>query len=172
MGGQEIEQLIRLLGSPAGVWPALGPAGGPVPAPRAAIPGWRRWPAPWSARARPSAPALPAGIWIRSDPCHICADPLRDQGALVCVVETVGDLWALERAGVHRGVYQVLGGTLSPLAGHRAGRPQHSRRFSTRLQAGHRARGYSRSGRHGGRGHHPALADGSVWHHIPRRRAR
>lgn len=36
---------------------------------------------------------------------------------MVCVVETVGDLWALERAGVHRGVYQVLGGTLSPLAG-------------------------------------------------------
>ncbi|MBM9401789.1 recombination protein RecR, partial [Gluconacetobacter azotocaptans] len=50
------------------------------------------------------------------DPCGICADPVRDRG-LVCVVETVGDLWALERAGVHRGVYQVLGGTLSALAG-------------------------------------------------------
>lgn len=50
------------------------------------------------------------------DPCHICMDRSRDEG-LVCVVETVGDLWALERAGVHRGVYQVLGGTLSPLSG-------------------------------------------------------
>ncbi|KXV79487.1 recombinase RecR, partial [Gluconobacter japonicus] len=50
------------------------------------------------------------------DPCHICTDAHRDRG-LVCVVETVGDLWALERAGVHRGVYQVLGGTLSALAG-------------------------------------------------------
>ena len=43
-------------------------------------------------------------------------DPGRDQ-SLVCVVEGVGDLWALERAGVHRGLYHVLGGTLSPLAG-------------------------------------------------------
>ncbi|MBS1096411.1 recombination protein RecR [Gluconobacter sphaericus] len=50
------------------------------------------------------------------DPCHICTDERRDRG-LICVVETVGDLWALERAGVHRGVYQVLGGTLSALAG-------------------------------------------------------
>ncbi|MBR0559246.1 recombination mediator RecR [Neokomagataea anthophila] len=50
------------------------------------------------------------------DPCHLCTDPLRD-GSVVCVVETVGDLWALERATVHRGLYQVLGGTLSALAG-------------------------------------------------------
>ena len=33
------------------------------------------------------------------------------------MVEGVGDLWALERAGVHRGLYHVLGGTLSALAG-------------------------------------------------------
>ena len=50
------------------------------------------------------------------DPCHICADPNRDQ-SIICVVETVGDLWALERAGVHPGLYHVLGGTLSPLSG-------------------------------------------------------
>jgi recombination protein RecR len=50
------------------------------------------------------------------DPCTICRDEERDPG-LVCVVETVGDLWAIERAGAHRGRYHVLGGTLSPLAG-------------------------------------------------------
>ncbi len=50
------------------------------------------------------------------DPCAICADTRRDRG-LVCVVEGVGDLWALERAHVHRGLYHVLGGTLSALAG-------------------------------------------------------
>ena len=50
------------------------------------------------------------------DPCTICADPGRD-AALLCVVEGVGDLWALERAAVHTGLYHVLGGTLSALGG-------------------------------------------------------
>ncbi len=50
------------------------------------------------------------------DPCTICSDPDRD-ARVVCVVEGVGDLWALERAGVHRGLYHVLGGTLSALDG-------------------------------------------------------
>lgn len=50
------------------------------------------------------------------DPCGICADDRRDR-AVICVVETVGDLWALERAGAHRGLYHVLGGTLSAIAG-------------------------------------------------------
>ena len=50
------------------------------------------------------------------DPCAICADPRRDR-SLVCVVEGVGDLWALERAAVHGGLYHVLGGTLSALGG-------------------------------------------------------
>ena len=50
------------------------------------------------------------------DPCSICRDPRRDGSTLV-VVETVADLWALERAGVVRGRYHVLGGTLSPLDG-------------------------------------------------------
>ena len=49
-------------------------------------------------------------------PCAICRDPRRDP-ALLCVVEDVGDLWALERAGVLRTRYHVLGGTLSPLDG-------------------------------------------------------
>ena len=49
-------------------------------------------------------------------PCTICADPERDR-SMVCVVETVGDLWALERARIYRGLYHVLGGTLSALSG-------------------------------------------------------
>ncbi|GAB4145731.1 MAG: recombination mediator RecR [Sphingomonadales bacterium] len=51
-----------------------------------------------------------------NDPCHICADPRRDQG-LICVVEDVADLWALERAHAFQGVFHVLGGTLSALDG-------------------------------------------------------
>jgi recombination protein RecR len=51
-----------------------------------------------------------------AEPCSICADPERDR-SMVCVVETVGDLWALERAHVHPGLYHVLGGTLSALSG-------------------------------------------------------
>jgi recombination protein RecR len=50
------------------------------------------------------------------DPCSICADHNRDR-SIICVVEGVGDLWALERAGVHHGLYHVLGGTLSALGG-------------------------------------------------------
>ncbi len=50
-----------------------------------------------------------------SDPCAICAEPLRE--ARICVVENVADLWALERAHVYRGKYHVLGGTLSALSG-------------------------------------------------------
>ena len=49
-------------------------------------------------------------------PCGICRDPRRDRH-LVCVVEGVADLWALERAHAHQGLYHVLGGILSPLAG-------------------------------------------------------
>ena len=51
-----------------------------------------------------------------ADPCAICADPRRDP-SIVCVVEQVSDLWALERAQATRGRYHVLGGTLSPLDG-------------------------------------------------------
>lgn len=48
------------------------------------------------------------------DLCPICADPRRQTGE-ICVVETVADLWAMERAGAFRGRYHVLGGTLSAL---------------------------------------------------------
>ncbi len=50
------------------------------------------------------------------NPCSICADSSRDKGIL-CVVADVGDVWALERANVFRGVYHVLGGVLSALDG-------------------------------------------------------
>ncbi len=48
------------------------------------------------------------------DECAICRDPRRDP-SLLCVVEDVADLWALERAGIFRGRYHVLGGVLSAL---------------------------------------------------------
>ncbi len=51
-----------------------------------------------------------------SDPCHICTDPRRDRGR-ICVVEDVADLWAIERSRAFRGLYHVLGGTLSALDG-------------------------------------------------------
>jgi recombination protein RecR len=51
-----------------------------------------------------------------ASPCSICADPKRD-AALIVVVEDIGDLWALERAGVVSARYHVLGGHLSPLDG-------------------------------------------------------
>jgi recombination protein RecR len=51
-----------------------------------------------------------------SDPCAICQDPKRDAG-LVCIVEDLADLWAIERTGAYRGRYHVLGGTLSALDG-------------------------------------------------------
>ena len=50
------------------------------------------------------------------DKCSICRDPQRDQSC-ICVVEDIGDLWAMERATVYRGVYHILGGTLSALDG-------------------------------------------------------
>jgi recombination protein RecR len=50
------------------------------------------------------------------DPCAICADPARDT-SLICVVEEVGSVWAMERANAFRGRYHVLGGLLSALDG-------------------------------------------------------
>lgn len=50
------------------------------------------------------------------DPCTLCTDPKRDP-QLLCVVESVADLWALERSAAYRGQYHVLGGTLSALDG-------------------------------------------------------
>ena len=51
-----------------------------------------------------------------TDPCAVCVDPRRDP-SLICVVEDVADMWALERAMVFSGRYHVLGGALSALDG-------------------------------------------------------
>ncbi len=49
-------------------------------------------------------------------PCHVCQDPKRNP-AIICVVEDVSDLWALERTASFKGLYHVLGGTLSAIHG-------------------------------------------------------
>jgi recombination protein RecR len=115
MGGPEVEHLIALL--------ARLPGMGPRSARRAALkmlqqPETRMLPLA-SALAEAARAVRPCGLCGNldsRDPCSICADPHRD-GSIICVVEGVGDLWALERAGVHRGLYHVLGGTLSALSG-------------------------------------------------------
>ena len=56
------------------------------------------------------------GVIDEIDPCHICSDAARDVG-LICVVEDVADVWAMERARAFRGRYHVLGGTLSAIDG-------------------------------------------------------
>lgn len=50
------------------------------------------------------------------DPCLICTDPKRDHH-VICVVENVDDIWAMERTAAFSGVYHILGGTLSALDG-------------------------------------------------------
>ncbi len=56
------------------------------------------------------------GNFDTMQPCAVCQAPGRDDG-LICVVEDVPDLWALERAGAFRGRYHVLGGVLSAIDG-------------------------------------------------------
>jgi recombination protein RecR len=68
------------------------------------------------AAAEAVTPCSVCGNLDASDPCRICTHPDRDR-TLVCVVEGVADLWALERAHAHHGLYHVLGGTLSALSG-------------------------------------------------------
>ncbi len=115
VAGPEIERLIQLL--------ARLPGLGPRSARRAALHLIRK-------REELLAPLSDALVVARerivtcsscgsidtSNPCTICRDVRRDSSVLV-VVETVADLWALERAKVVNGHYHVLGGTLSPLDG-------------------------------------------------------
>ena len=115
MGGPEVEHLITLL--------AMLPGLGPRSARRAALrllqqPQSRMVPlaAALNAAARAVRSCETCGNLDSASPCRICSDPGRDRGT-ICVVEGVADLWALERARVYHGVYQVLGGTLSVLAG-------------------------------------------------------
>lgn len=56
------------------------------------------------------------GNFDSQDPCAICTDPRRDS-AIVCVVESVSDLWAMERTTAFKGRYHVTGGLLSPIDG-------------------------------------------------------
>ena len=56
------------------------------------------------------------GNYDTAETCHICTDPTRE-AQLLCVVEDVDDLWALERSRAYKGRYHVLGGTLSALTG-------------------------------------------------------
>jgi len=65
------------------------------------------------ARVRPCAEC---GNFAEEELCPICRDPGRDR-TLLCVVEKVSDLQAIEASGAYRGLYHVLGGVLSPLEG-------------------------------------------------------
>ena len=51
-----------------------------------------------------------------AEECGICTDPRRDQ-AVICVVEDPYDIGPIERTGEYKGLYHVLGGSLSPLDG-------------------------------------------------------
>jgi recombination protein RecR len=111
----EIERLIQLL--------ARLPGLGPRSARRAALHLMKRRESlmlPLAESLRQAAEKLRncslCGNLDASDPCALCADPGRDP-ALICVVEEVADLWAIERSGAFKGRYHVLGGTLSALDG-------------------------------------------------------
>lgn len=56
------------------------------------------------------------GSLTEQQPCAFCADARRDH-SVICVVERAVDILSLEKAGVFRGVYHVLGGKISPLNG-------------------------------------------------------
>jgi recombination protein RecR len=113
--GSEIERLIQLLAK----LPGLGPRS----ARRAALALLKKRDTllePLSAALDEAAAAIRScevcGNLDTQSPCAICADPRRDPHIL-CVVEDVADLWALERAAIFRGRYHVLGGALSALDG-------------------------------------------------------
>ncbi|MFM7242596.1 MAG: recombination mediator RecR [Planctomycetaceae bacterium] len=69
--------------------------------------------------------------------CDICADPRRDRG-LLCVVEQVRDLLALEQAGTYRGLYHVLQGRVAPLEGRGVERLTHDALAARVAQGGFR----------------------------------
>lgn len=112
---REIDRLIQLL--------ARLPGLGPRSARRAALDLVRKRESlmrPLASALAEAADAIRAcstcGNLDTADPCHICTDERRDP-TLICVVEQVGDLWALERAAGFKGRYHVLGGVLSALDG-------------------------------------------------------
>lgn len=115
LAGPEIERLIQLI--------ARLPGLGPRSARRAVLHLMRRREdllGPLADAMRIAADRIvtceTCGNLDTSSPCTLCRDPRRDTSILV-VVESVGDLWALERAGALKASYHVLGGTLSPFDG-------------------------------------------------------
>src|SRR6202162_2052083 len=113
--GPEIEKLVQLLAK----LPGLGPRS----ARRAAVVLLKKRETllePLGQAMREAAAAIRScetcGNLDTVSPCSICRDPRRDPH-LLCVVEDVADLWALERASVFKGRYHVLGGALSALDG-------------------------------------------------------
>ncbi len=115
MTGSEIERLIQYLAK----LPGLGPRS----ARRAALHLIKRREAllePLTTAMRAAGDAIRVcsrcGTIDTADPCAICTDPRRD-ASIICVVEDVADLWALDRTGSFKGRYHVLGGTLSALDG-------------------------------------------------------
>lgn len=56
------------------------------------------------------------GNYDTENPCSICSSPTREAN-LLCVVQDIGDLWALERGGLYKGKYHILGGVLSAIEG-------------------------------------------------------
>jgi recombination protein RecR len=113
--GPEIERLISLLSK----LPGLGPRS----ARRATLALLRRREQLLDPLAKALAEAAErvkscevCGSLDTTQPCALCADATRDS-SLMCVVEDVGALWAMERAAAFRGRYHVLGGLLSALDG-------------------------------------------------------
>ncbi len=115
MRGEDIEQLIKIMAR----LPGLGPRSA-----RRAVLHLLRTPeqvldplitALTTARNNVSA-CTQCGNLDTHNPCTICTDPRRDL-SYICVVETVGDVWALERAQAISGHYHILGGRLSALDG-------------------------------------------------------
>jgi recombination protein RecR len=111
----DLERLVQLLSK----LPGLGPRSGR----RAALALLKRretllepLAAALAAAARNIRACSACGNLDTTDPCSICADARRDPG-LLCVVEDVADLWAIERTRSFSGRYHVLGGTLSAIDG-------------------------------------------------------
>ncbi len=115
MAAADIERLIRLLGR----LPGLGPRS----ARKAGLALLKRP----DALLRPLVEALRAclervgtcsvcGNLDTTDPCSVCSDQRRDD-RVICVVQEIEDLWAMERLVSFRGRYHVLGGTLSAIEG-------------------------------------------------------
>lgn len=115
MAGAELETLIRLLGK----LPGLGPRS----ARRITLALIKRR----ESLLEPLVKALSSahatvkicdvcGNFDSTTPCAVCTDPRRDR-SMICVVEDVADVWAMERTAAYRGLYHVTGGLLSPLDG-------------------------------------------------------